>query len=127
MDKVFIDREKCIACGACGAIAPELFFVPPGHKSLFKVDFKVISKETNDYIYVVRFDKENNKIIIKDSEEKEVKKEIDLSDFEKGMVELSEFLGENVILERIIDDELKEPAEMGENACPVTAIYSEKN
>ena len=94
--KVIIDRETCIGCQACGAVAPDLFFVPPGHKSLFKKDFVVYDKEKNEL--VKSFD--NN---------------------EEGLTELSEFLGEKVILRRIVEEE-KESAEMGENACPVAAI-----
>ena len=34
---VFVDKEKCIACGACIAIAPEIFEFGPDGKSQAKV------------------------------------------------------------------------------------------
>jgi ferredoxin len=116
MDKVIIDREKCIGCGACGAIASDLFFVPPGHKSLFKKDFIVIDKESNQEKYKVVFEDKIKVFDLNNNLVKEFEKN------EEGLTSLSEFLGENVILKRIIKEDDKEQAEMGENACPVSAI-----
>ena len=125
MKKVLIDREICIGCGACGAIADKMFFVPVGNKSLFAKSFLVYDKETKELLYKVEIDKENKKILILKNEK--IVKEISYDSFEEAMGELSEFLGERVVLIRELKDEDSEEAEMGENACPVAAIKIEES
>jgi ferredoxin len=120
MKKVTLDRETCIGCGACGAIADDMFFVPPGHKSLLAKNFVVYDKKSESIIYKVEINKDDKKIIIK--KDNEVVKEISFDSFEEGMEQLSEFLGEEVILIRELSEDEIESAEMGENACPVAAI-----
>jgi len=124
MKKVYIDREICIACGACGAIADKMFIVPPGHKSLFTKSFLVYDKKSDKLLYKVEINKENKKIVV--SKDGKAIKELNYESFEEVMKEVSEFLGEKTILVREITKEELEEAEMGENACPVAAIKVEK-
>ncbi|HIQ50542.1 MAG TPA: ferredoxin [Nautiliaceae bacterium] len=125
MKKVLIDREICIACGACGAIADKMFIVPTGHKSLFIDSFLVYDKKSEELLYKVDINKEGKKILV--LKDKDLVKEINYNSFEEAMEELSEFLGEETILVKDIkNEEESEEAEMGENACPVAAIKTEK-
>ena len=95
MAKVRIKRDVCIGCGACGAIASGVFIVPSGEKALLKGKFTIIGNE----------------------KEFEIKEGIS----EEDLLKVSQEIGETTI-EGEIEDDLKDDAKMGEEACPVQAI-----
>jgi ferredoxin len=95
MVKVRIKRDVCIGCGACGAIASSVFVVPSGEKSLLKGTFKIVDKDKGF----------------------EIKEGMS----EEELLKISQEVGESTI-EGEIEENLKEDAKMGEEACPVQAI-----
>lgn len=45
MERLVVDREKCIACGACAATAPDVFELDDEGKALVKkINEKILKK-----------------------------------------------------------------------------------
>ncbi len=45
--KIKVDKEKCIGCGTCALIAPEIFELGEDNKAHVKVDAKIDKKLAN--------------------------------------------------------------------------------
>ncbi|MFA5133370.1 MAG: ferredoxin [Patescibacteria group bacterium] len=50
MNKVKIDKKKCIGCGTCAALAPGIFEIGKDFKANFKGDVTLDAKKMGDII-----------------------------------------------------------------------------